>query len=545
MARTPKQENSCQGLPPSYQLAILAAGLLLILDQTQAGVTVTARGVDFASVKSAVAKAADGDIVVTPAGTAAWTSTLVINKSISLIGAGIDQTIFIDQTPKGTGHNCLFQIESKSNTILSRISGFTINGSDGGSTGSTIDKGGLGAISIAAVSANPNVRVDHIKFYRLYQRPLVFSGGAWGVVDHCDFTMGPWTGGIEIKHDSWKGRGNYGDNSWADEAHFGTEQAMFIEDCTFTEFSGATFVDGDAGMRVVVRHCTVTGSEMGNHGTETSQRYRGGRMMEVYKNTMDGGDSSHNHNWAIYVRGGTALIWGNTLDRYDRIVNLAGYRLWFKAQPWGQADGANVWDVNDTEDHSGNGYGGGPSGVFATGTHTGSNGASTLTDSAAAWTKNQWRGYSIRNLTQTTAGSINANTTTTITPDGNPQGAPMTFNSGDRYEIRKVLVVLDQPGRGKGDYISGGSSVVNPTPRKNPNNMLEPVRIWGNTLAPKFGNGNGLPVVTSQAYNLVENVDWYYSIDNSAALPGYSPYVYPHPLVSGTSVTSANLRIAP
>src|SRR5262249_23317993 len=94
----------------------------------------------------------------------------------------------------------------------------------------------------------------------------------------------------------------------------------------------------------------------------------------------------------------------------------------------------------------------------------------------------------------------------------------------------KVLIVLDQPGRGKSDYISDGSSTVNPIPTKNPNNMLEPVRIWGNALAPNFGNGNGLPAVTSQAYNLVENTDWHYSADNSAALPGYKPYTYPHPL---------------
>src|SRR5581483_462010 len=246
-------------------------GVLLGLSQVQASSKIPADGVDFASVKSAVAKAHDGDTVIIPAGTATWTKTLGVNKNISLVGAGIDQTIFVDQTPKGKNQNPLFQIEPKSKTILSRLSGFTINGSPDGPTGNTIDKGSLAAISIAAVSETPNVRVDHIKFYQLYQRPLVFFGGAWGVIDHCEFTMEAWTGGINIRHDAWKGSGKYGDNSWADDPHWGSEQAIFIEDCTFNNFSSATFIDGDAGMRVVIRttkfsdrRLAITAQKQGN-----------------------------------------------------------------------------------------------------------------------------------------------------------------------------------------------------------------------------------------------------------------------------------------
>ena len=496
----------------------LVAGLLLVLSDAKATGTITASSVDFAEVKAAVAKAHDGDTVVIPAGTATWTKTLPINKNISIIGAGSDQTIFIDQTPKGKNQNPLFQIESKSTTTLSRISGFTINGSTGGATGNTIDKGSLGAISIAAVSATPNVRVDHIKFNQLYQRPLVFFGGAWGVVDHCDFTMGEWTGGINIRHDAWKGRGKYGDNSWADEPQWGTEQAIFIEDCTFNNFSSATFIDGDAGMRVVVRHNTIYGSEAGNHGTETGQRFRGGRTFEFYQNKCDGGPSTFKHNWMIYIRGGGALVWGNDSDRYDSLVVMSEYRLWFAATPWGQANGVNAWDMNSPT-------------IYAAGTHTGTNDSNTLVDSGAHWQPNQWRGYTIRNITRNTASSINANISDSIRPDGNPQGKAMSFNTGDQYEIRKVETVLDQPGRGKGDLISGS----NPTPVAWPHQQQEPIRIWGNTLGPSFGNNNGKPMVYSQGYSVIENRDWFYSSDNSAALPGYTPYTYPHPLVNGES----------
>jgi hypothetical protein len=503
----------------------LVAGLLLVLSEAQANVTITASDVDFASVKSAVLKAHDGDTVAIPAGTATWTKTLTLNKNISIIGAGIDQTVVIDETPKGKNQNPLFQIESKSTTMLSRISGFTINGSTSGATGNTIDKGSLGAISIAAVSETPNVRVDHIKFYQLYQRPLVFFGGVWGVIDHCDFTMGEWTGGINIRHDAWKGRGKYGDNSWADDPQWGTEQAIFIEDCTFNNFSSATFIDGDAGMRVVVRHNTIFGSEAGNHGTETGQRFRSGRTFEFYQNKCDGGPATFKHNWMIYVRGGGALVWGNNSDHYDSLVVMSEYRLWFAATPWGQANGVNAWDMNSPT-------------IYAAGTHTGANDSNALVDSSANWQPNQWRGYSIRNITRNTASSINSNISNSIKPDGNPQGKAMSFNTGDQYEIRKVETVLDQPGRGKGDLISGS----NPTPVAWPHQQQEPIRIWGNTLGPSFGNRNGKPVVYSQGYSVIENRDWFYSSDNSAALPGYTPYTYPHPLVSGESSAAGSVH---
>ena len=36
----------------------------------------------------------------------------------------------------------------------------------------------------------------------------------------------------------------------------------------------------------------------------------------------------------------------------------------------------------------------------------------------------------------------------------------MTFNTGDAFEINKLLVALDQPGRGKGDLLADKDPVV-------------------------------------------------------------------------------------
>ena len=452
--------------------------------------------------------AQNGDTITLPAGIFTWTQTVNISKNISIVGVA-GQTTINDQISKTGGSPGAFRCNLPSGATLFRISGIKFQGTVGPAY-----TGSLGEISLDGVSAVPNIRIDNCQFNGLYLRPVVFFGGLWGVIDHCSFTMGPWVGGIDVRHSGWKGIGSYGDNSWADDPHWGSEQAIFIEDCTFNNFSGATFVDGDGGMRVVVRYCTIYGSEAGNHGTETGQRYRSGRTFEFYQNHCDGGPSTFNHNWMIYVRGGSALVWGNYSDRYDSLVVFADYRLWFQATPWGQADGTNPWDINSPT-------------VFATGVHTGVNSSSVLVTNAN-WQTNQWQGYSIRNITRGTASSIDSNTSNTIKPDGNPQGSSMIFNTGDSFEIREVTIVLDQPGRGKGDYISGGS----PAPIGWPHQASEPVHIWGNTLGPNFGNGNGRPVVYSQGYSVAQDQDWFYSADNSAALPGYTPYIYPHPLVT-------------
>src|SRR6266568_4493975 len=55
-----------------------------------------------ADVATAISKAADGDTVTVPPGTAIWSSQLTITKNITLQGAGVGQTIIYDDSPKGT-----------------------------------------------------------------------------------------------------------------------------------------------------------------------------------------------------------------------------------------------------------------------------------------------------------------------------------------------------------------------------------------------------------------------------------------------------------
>ena len=80
-------------------------------------------------------------------------------------------------------------------------------------------------------------------------------------------------------------------------------------------------------------------------------------------------------------------------------------------------------------------------GYGAYGTHSGSNNASTLTDSTQAWTTDSLVGYVLKNLSDGSEGVITANTATTITATLSG-GTDNDFDTGDTYEVGKNFVCL-------------------------------------------------------------------------------------------------------
>ena len=93
---------------------------------------------------------------------------------------------------------------------------------------------------------------------------------------------------------------------------------------------------------------------------------------------------------------------------------------------------------------------------------------------------------------------------------------------------------LDQIGRGAGQLITGFS----PTPKAWPNQVLEPLYQWGNTL-------NGVPgtriAIGLEAVSILADRDY---LDNMAK-PEYAAFTYPHPLTRTTlpPVAPSNLKL--
>src|ERR1700676_4659481 len=205
----------------------LAAALCVAFQLAQA-TTYNSDGSN-SDVQAKINLCADGDTVTLPAGTFTYSKMVSVGKSITLIGSGIDQTIIIDEVPRVVGSAIVIQFSSTSGTALSRLSGMTLQGG-------TINKSitNDGSLYISLVSTAPNFRMDHIKCNGLWGRNVTIRSSVWGVVDHCTFIRGAahWNGCFDIYHNSWKGVGNMGDNSWADDTSLGTEKALYIEDCS-------------------------------------------------------------------------------------------------------------------------------------------------------------------------------------------------------------------------------------------------------------------------------------------------------------------------
>jgi len=541
-------QKAVQKKHPLLPVVALTAMFLAAAGPAQ-GATVEAKSAALADVKSAIALAREGDTVIVPAGEASWTSTLVITKGITLQGATsiggnlsspvvTDKTVILDDVPRQSQRHPpakqqqgLAQQPSKiasgaaslrgqtgaafkSNTAAVpktgemsailvarlkpdqsfRLTGFTFRY---GSVTPFADNGG-----VHLVGTCPSARIDHCHFDQLYANPFIMTHGQiYGVVDHCVLDERGRALTFQVYHDGWGGH-THGDGSWADATYFGSEKFLFIEDNTFRNAKGykSNGIDSYGGGRYVARHNYLVDTPIGGHGTETSGRLRGVRAIEVYNNTRV---------WNLadprdQLRSGTMLEFNNLrTGRNDprlTSTHLSCFREFRPFPFWGGANGHNRLDSNDVH------------GLYASGKHTGGNNSATLVVTDAGWKVNEWVGYSVTNTTQglkTRIGAvfyrnsyITANTSDTVTfAQADFDGPNMTFNSGDGYEIYKLLVALDQPGRGKGDLLAERDPVVTGSW---PHQALEPVYAWGNT----YNNSQQLDV-ESRYPTIQENRDFY------------------------------------
>jgi hypothetical protein len=391
------------------------------------------------------------------------------------------------------------------------------------------------------------------------------GGWVYGVADHNVIQVRANDCPFYIWASTYGGTGQIeGHGSWADYPWYGTDKFWFVEDNTIIRTSSEPrgFVDSSFGGRFVIRHNYIHNSLVDDHGTEGIAR--GCRAKEVYNNTFNSTGSP-----AGVQRSGTSLWHDNIVTGLeptnDNLCGLLNFRESPSRSnsPWGIADGTSPWDANDTE---GNGIfvEGHQPFVFDQGTDNSSvNSKGVLHDSTKNWTPNQWVGYSVTNYnpvyTSDGIGSyITSNTSNTITYDyypGTDTSQHMIFNAGDPYKIHRVLIMMDQNGRGKTDLITGSGPFINTTTGTASwaHSALEPCYSWNNVYAPNghalgFNSPNGQPTTKLNVdyYNLgagfpANTTPLAVSSTYTAALNGVAytgTFTYPHPLVSGNPTPS-------
>ena len=462
----------------------------------------------------------------------------------------VDNTVIIDNTPRNATD--LIRAANFTPTQTFRVTGITFKG------GATGVGQGSGAIHVASLgnSPNANIRIDHCHFDHLYRNCIWVSGWIYGLADHCLFESRDATQTASIHHPTWGGE-TFGNGSWADYPYYGTEKFFFIEDSTLVGSGANTtsgVIDGTDGGRYVLRHSFCHDIHAGGHGTESGLS-RGMRVTEVYDVIFDwdippgGKNRSGTHMWHDIRFTGVRPSSGKAIElSLYRDIGACGVN----GGVWGAADGTSSWDRNDTD---GNGHfiEGQPPYLFAFGAATASRPEGTLVDSNANWANSRWPDFSVRHLRLQKGSMItdnDANTIDYLPYASGDRGPLVVFQTGDQYQIHRVLTQLDQNGRGKGDLVLVVQNQPINTVTNTPfwtHEQVETCFNWNVTYQPTgaylgFGSerhpeqvegqeyvnlGNGLPPDTTP-----QRVVLFYT----GAVNGVqytAPYCYPHRLQGG------------
>jgi hypothetical protein len=505
--------------------------------------TITAASPSLIDVTTAVSSAVDGDTVVIPGGTATWTNGLSITKAITLQGSGIGNTIIKDGITTSDTPLIQFTLVSGKPSRLTAIE-FQNNGMVGTSSGALRFFGPAGVNPLNGQT----IRMDNCKLTNI--QGSIYFNSVIGVADHNQISSN--IGGAFFIADSYWGgtTTTFGDGSWAAPINFGGPNFLFIEDNTFVGTATSlsrSLADADRGARFVVRHNDIQDGLVSNHGLDSTGRYRSVLAMEVYNNTFHQTTTAKG-NFIGGNRGGVTLLHDNTIQGFTTqpVWDLSCYRMFagFNSLWWpGGASGFNPWDKNL------------PGGPFFTGTASVASSATTAPNGGAAvlvtvsgspgWTTNQWVGYSVTRTSNLaganteTCSVILASTANSLTYCTAGGFSPnLSFAAGDSLQLWKVTQAMDMPG------VSGGSIVVNATSSITPvaspppgwnDQVITPCYSWNNTIL-----DNGQPLNFHVGSPLVVLGTHFF---NNTKMPGYTPYTYPHPLVSGVPAPPTNLKV--
>lgn len=479
-------------------------------------------------------KLAHGDTCKIPAGTpAAWPSPITVDRNISVIGAGQNQTVI-------TGGAFWVITPTYLDSHLMRISGMHCIRNTAGPT--MIQVTGtcpIDEVHITDPTLSGGFRMDHITLSSTTSgtgsgRTLGFAGWIEGVVDHCvwDFDIAPGTlstGEHIIFNHNGTPDGSPGGNSeysWSTTHTLNGWQQIFVENCIIKRRGGMDCnqdAQGQAGgARYTARHCTSFAAMGSGHESRSDGQILmvgGLRASACYKNLFvrDSADSSSQGLPLTDIRSGENVTWGNRYNRFGGAAGVVSHPIVFNnynfscwnSGTWnGGPDGANHWDDNASGNLALNGsnqpaestdsFGS----IYAHGTGFSRSSTSLYTVNSNGvlgnMPVNKWKGFIIRNLSATrnipnpvSYGVIASNDATTFTIAGSNQpnsaytNAQKQFNiiAANNWEIRRVNTYFVTVGAGKMDTpIRPGSSgafgtATEPT-------LTDGTRRWTNQEAP-------------------------------------------------------------
>ena len=273
------------------------------------------------TVQNGINAATAGDTLNMPAGNCTWTA-MTLNKAITLHGAGVGVTVI---TINGHG---AWQITKQASGIT-RLQNFTLKNIN------AEDSGGPSHDAVVIGGPWPTgdpIIIQNMSFDNSGATQTMFGIGVPGGVIFSQGTfIGNPNGGIlmQVKSSntaSWNGP----TGSTLGMLDSTGKLNLYVEDMTFQ--SSLDGVDCDDNCRIVWRHnthgssgalssSTTWSGGFNSHGHDSSPY--GMRQFEVYSNTFNftridsscstGNAAFSNINWEIWIRGGSGVIYNNTM----------------------------------------------------------------------------------------------------------------------------------------------------------------------------------------------------------------------------------------
>jgi len=506
-----------------FFLLIFFFGFFGLAKSSQAA-TINAASCNSSDVQAAVTAASDGDIVSIPAcSNTTWSGTdyspvVNVNKSLTIIGAGIDET---NITPAST---YALKLNSTGSKVID-ISGITFLADNqtsqnrpriqltGDATGSIrfhhnkyddLNVAGEGQAELYLdVDTRANALIDHNTFNK-YRYPQIIN-----LYSSLEYST--------IRKPVGYGAG------WA------TTEWAFIEDNVFRlpcdpyddehviALKSAVNDNKYAG-KGVFRHNMIYNGVFLQHGLcETSSNVFGGMALEIYNNTtiMQNGCTAVAYT---EVMGGTVLVHDNDIrfwgtGRLNPVYNSINGCS-------GDTSCLNHWQTNTRTLHQScrdNWIGGVCDG--------------TVWQWATSATDTSWLLCKAGDSNCTKHHCQYSWDLCTVDSDCTSKGGGTCTGTLDNRDNSSGRVCFD--GNGSGTLDAGTPGSVNA------HIDYEPIYFWNNTLVTCAADGTGCGTPKTFAAALVDfgdnfklGVDYF-----NSAKPGYSPYTYPHPLALSSDTT--------
>ena len=205
-------------------------------------------------------------------------------------------------TAPGNIGQSLFSAWNATRVFSVRFSGFTVLA---GTT--NYSNSGDGVIQIFQGSSNI---VDHVTMGAVNNRGYEFYNGSAGIASHITNNYTANGQPFLFRNGNYKGGVN-GNDAWANASPAGASNmtnTWYIEDSSFMPDTNnyVGICDSWDGGGYVLRFCYMNGYQIhfGNHGTESPQNERSGRLVEAYDNYVTN-TSSFDH--CIEMRGGLLM----------------------------------------------------------------------------------------------------------------------------------------------------------------------------------------------------------------------------------------------